>query len=499
MISSKGLSFRFFFCFSLCFQKKSVTLQKKRNMLKILLRLWWIQQRRNFSWREALVGCYIIILYIIIGVSFYIGFTEGGGELFEDGVPSTIGVGMTMGMLLPDIISKFVMKRDATAIDDYVKSRPIPEKTWNHFLLLTNVASFWNYVLPMLMLPVLFWLLSVSQAIVVFLMLLVYSYIDGIYITCYRKSNEFMLKWPLVVGWAGMYMLLVGYFLFAFWMPEWMVYVGMFVLAGLVFVGLTLYLCNLKIYNETKRKASHYRTWGKTTLFSLQYIGLIRAKRIRNMVLMMVVIYFFDSLLMALMPYMDEQVGVEGSEQGQMVLYVVGDVLLPSVVLSQMTFGIEANFFQGLMSKPIQVRQLLRNCYYFYLIISGVMAILAIPFMFLSSEITVLSLLGAYAMSVIVNLTNLPTCLYSSRLEIFSGAVFGGKSGKIKINLYGILFLIPTGILAGIYYLWGEQVWEMVAIVSGVVAWAVHRKVITKLASVFEDRKYQRMEKYLES
>ena len=50
-------------------------------MLKLLLRLWWLQQRRNFRKRDAFVACYIIFLYVVVGFSFFQGFTESGGEL----------------------------------------------------------------------------------------------------------------------------------------------------------------------------------------------------------------------------------------------------------------------------------------------------------------------------------------------------------------------------------------------------------------------------------
>ena len=462
-------------------------------MLKLLLRLWWLQKRRDFSWKEALVGGYILMFYFIFGFSFYLTCVADGEELFEDGVPATLGVGIVLGTLIPDITSKFVMKRDVTAMDDYIKSRPIPEKLWNRFLLLSNLGSFWNYVLPVLMLPVLFWLTTVSQAILIFFMLLAFSFVDGIYITCYRKSREFMLKWPLVLGWLGMYMVLVGYMLLFSWMPAWMLNVGMFVWAGLVMAGLVVYLYNLKIYNENFHKTSKFHTFGKTTLFSLQYIGLMRAKRVRNLVLMMVGIFFFDSLLMAFMPEIDGEV----HSSSNLVIYVIGDVLFPSVVLSQWTFGIEANFFQGLMTKPIRVEQLLRNCYYFYLSISGVMTILASVFLFFADGISILSILGAFAMAVTINLTNLPTCLFSTRLEIFNMSVFSMQGANTKINLYGILFMIPLSIMAGIYYLWGEAVWCAVSVVLAIISLGIHRKVIGKLAAVYEHRKYQRMEKYM--
>lgn len=464
-------------------------------MLKILLRLWWLQRRRNFTWKDVLIGGYIVLIYVGIGTMVFLDMTSEGGVLSQNEVPDIFCAALVVGVLVPDILSKFVMKRDATAMDDYIKSRPIPAKVWNHFLLITNLVSFWNYVLPLLMLPVLLWLLSVPQALVTFMMFLAYSYVDGIFITCYRKSKEFMLKWPLILGWMGMLMFLFVYLIVFSRMPSWLLNLGMFVWAALIALGLQFYLYHLGNYNEDRHKASRHRSFGKVTLYGLQYIGLMRAKRIRNMVLMMVVIFFLDSLLMAFVPEMDGQ----GMSQGQMVLYVVGDVLLPSVVLSQWTFGIEANYFQGLMVKPIKVERLLRNCYYFYLSISGVMAILATVFIFINDEISILTLIGAFAMAVVINLTNLPTCLFSSRLEIFSGAMFNTQGANAKINLYGLVFAIPTALLAGVYYFWGEMTWCLTSIVMAVIALAIHRPVIAKLAAVFEGKKYKRLEKFMES
>ena len=50
-------------------------------MLRLLLRLWWLQQRRNFHKRDAFVACYIIFLYVVMGVSFFLSFTENGENL----------------------------------------------------------------------------------------------------------------------------------------------------------------------------------------------------------------------------------------------------------------------------------------------------------------------------------------------------------------------------------------------------------------------------------
>ena len=144
-------------------------------MLRLLLRLWWLQQRRNFHKRDAFVACYIIFLYVVMGVSFFLSFTVNGGELGGEDMPALLGAGIVVGMLIPDIIMKMVMKRDITAMDDYVKSRPVPEKIWNKFLLTTNLVSFWNYVLPVLMLPVFIYFLPVGQVIASFFLFLAHA------------------------------------------------------------------------------------------------------------------------------------------------------------------------------------------------------------------------------------------------------------------------------------------------------------------------------------
>ncbi len=461
-------------------------------MLRILLRLWWLQQRRNFTWKDAVVGGYMVFIYVCVGVGFYFGATSDGEELFPDGMPSSLAVIMALVMLFPDMLLKCVMKRDSTAMDEYVKTRPVPESVWNRFLLLTNLTSFWNYVLPLLMFPLLLWLMPVSQAVAGYLLMQMFSFINGFYVTCYCKTNRWMLRLPLVGGWLFMFAVLTVYVVFNTWMPCWVLCLGMWVWALLIVAGLVSYLYGLKIYNEQNNKASRFHSFGHTTLRSLQYIGLLRAKRVRNMVLLMVVVFFLDALLMACLP--DEP----QSSNVPLAAYVVGVVLMPSVVLSQWTFGIEANYFQGLMTKPVAVEQLLRNSYYFYLSISAVMTVLASVFLLLSHDVSVLTVIGALAMAVTVNLVNLPTCLFSTRLEIFSQSMFSMQGANAKINLYGLVFLLPMAALVAVYWQWGERVWCLVCVLLAAVCLVFHRKVIALVASTYHRHRYTRMEKYME-
>ena len=69
-------------------------------MLRLLFRLWWLQQRRSFTWKDAVVGGYLIFVYVMVGLGFYFGATLDGEELFEDGTPDALCAILVLTMLL---------------------------------------------------------------------------------------------------------------------------------------------------------------------------------------------------------------------------------------------------------------------------------------------------------------------------------------------------------------------------------------------------------------
>ena len=294
-----------------------------------------------------------------------------------------------------------------------------------------------------------------------------------------------------------MFAVLIGYMFVSSFFPVWMGWAGIFFLAGAVFAGLTIYLYHEKIYNEQKQKVSRFRGFSHINLFSLQYIGTLRAKRVRTMVIMITAIFLFDAYLFALLP---AEAGQEmGDKVAMTTLYVAGAILLPSVVLSQWTFGIEANFFHGLMTKPVKVKQMLQNCFYYYMVVSAVALLLTLPFLFLQAGIGILVLISGFCLAVFINLFNLPTALFSSRLEIFQTSMFSMQGANLKINLYAIAFLFPLAGVCAVYYFFGETAWFITCVTLAVISIAIHKWFIAKIAAIFEKNKYKRMEKFMES
>ena len=169
----------------------------------------------------------------------------------------------------------------------------------------------------------------------------------------------------------------------------------------------------------------------------------------------------------------------------------------PTLFLGQWVFGIEGNYFHGLWTKPYSVEQLLLNKYKFFILLTLGMAVLLIPAIFFmglrpTTLLALILLLGCGQ-----NLLMMPTCLFSTRLDLFTSAFFNYQGANMRITIYSLICFIPLAIYAictlALPPLWGDAV--MTAI--GLAALAVHRPCIRKLAQKWKDNRYENMERYL--
>ena len=166
-------------------------------MLKLLLRLWADQKRRDFKWMRFLGEAYLFLLFLIISASVtFVAYTEMGAT---SGAAVAVPF-VAAGLIVPDFLGKLVMKQDETVMDHYLKSKPIPERSWNRFLLTTNLFSFWNWALPVLLLPFCVLFLPRQLMIPAFLLLLGVSFVGGVAITAFCRAKGWTNKWPVLVA-----------------------------------------------------------------------------------------------------------------------------------------------------------------------------------------------------------------------------------------------------------------------------------------------------------
>ena len=186
-----------------------------------------------------------------------------------------------------------------------------------------------------------------------------------------------------------------------------------------------------------------------------------------------------------------------GNETNHVLFYLYFLLAWPSMFLGQWVFGIEGNYFHGLWTKPYSIEHVLLNKYKFFILLTLCMAVLLIPAIFFMGlrPTTLLALILFLGCGQ--SLLMMPTCLFSTRVDLFTSAFFNYQGANMRVNIYSLVIFIPLAIYAictlALPPLWGDAV--MAAI--GLVALAIHRPCIRLLAQKWKDNRYENMERYL--
>ena len=449
--------------------------------MKILLKLWADQKRRDFKWGRFLGEAYFFALFTFVSIIItYAVYEETGStEGAEVAVPF-----IAVAIILPDFLNKLVMKHDETVMDHYLKSKPISNRVWNRFLLVTNLFSFWNWAMPMLLLPFCVLFLPWTLVLPSFLLLLAVSMVGGVARTALSKAKGWTNKWPVLVAMVIWLIVAMMYALAAIIMPWGIHLVGFILLCIGAIAVFYNYLCDLRRYDESQAKAGRLFL-GASSLFSMEYISVLRSKRLRVAVLVLPLVFVFNTYTQL----------VNGLN---VVFYsmLLFEIFSPSMMLGQWVFGIEGNYFDGLWSKPLDIREILRNKFWFYAALNAVATLLVVPVLWLS-DLSPWVLGAAWLFTAgFANLTLMPTALISSRIELFQSAFFNYQGASLAINVYGLIVLVPIAIFCVCTWLLSPMMCALVLAGIGLVGFALHWVVINKIADAYERRRYTCFERY---
>lgn len=449
--------------------------------MKILLKLWADQKRRDFKWGRFLGEAYFFALFTFVSIIItYAVYEETGStEGAEVAVPF-----IAVAIILPDFLNKLVMKHDETVMDHYLKSKPISERVWNRFLLVTNLFSFWNWAMPMLLLPFCVLFLPWTLVLPSFLLLLAVSMVGGVARTALSKAKGWTNKWPVLVAMVIWLIVAMMYALAAIIMPWGIHLVGFILLCIGAIAVFYNYLCDLRRYDESQAKAGRLFL-GASSLFSMEYISVLRSKRLRVAVLVLPLVFVFNTYTQL----------VNGLN---VVFYsmLLFEIFAPSMMLGQWVFGIEGNYFDGLWSKPLDIREILRNKFWFYAALNAVATLLVVPVLWLS-DLSPWVLGAAWLFTAgFANLTLMPTALISSHIELFQSAFFNYQGASLAINVYGLIVLVPIAIFCVCAWLLSPMMCALVLAGIGLVGFALHWVVINKIADAYERRRYTCFERY---
>lgn len=449
--------------------------------MKLLLKLWLTQLRRNFKWGKFLGEAYFMFLFMVVSVTItYVMYEEvGSASSIEKVVPF-----LAVSLIIPDFINKLLMKHDETVMDHYLKSKPISERSWNRFLLTTNIFSFWNWAIPLLLLPfcVLFlpWLLILPA----FLLLFSVSLVGGVAITSFRRAKGWTNKWPVLLAMVVWQIIAFMYSLTAILLPWGVHIVGFLLLCAGAIAVFYDYLCDLRRYDESQAKAGRLYL-GASSLFSMEYISVLRSKRLRVASLILPLVFIFNSYTQC----------VNGLNV-MFYMMLMFAIFSPSMMLGQWVFGIEGNYFDSLWTKPVVIRQILDNKLRFYALLNIVPTLLVIPLIWIA-DLSPWILLATWLFTAgVANLSLMPTALISSRIELFQSAFFNYQGASLAINVYGLVVLVPIAIYCLCTWLLSPVVCAIVLSAAGVVGFALYRPVIGWIARKYEQRRYVCFERY---
>lgn len=461
-------------------------------MLKTLLNLWWIQKRRTFDWKR--MGWFLYILLIIISgiIGAYIQIRKDGNFNMHNDITQKIAIPLVMTFSVMGILMKLLMKQEAAGMDDYLKSRPVLESSWNKFLILMNLADYWNWVNPVLLFGISCFIMPIGYAFLTFLLAFCVSITDGLMLTCLRKAQGWEYKLPLFIGLLVYYIIASVFYAVSVGLNlNFVAIFGMIIITLLFLLVLYKYMCSIKHYNEQKTHTSKVRSLGDISLFSMEYISVFRSKRLRQAMIFIPIVFLFQVYTQALSLHSHEGIGVGG-----LSIIVMFAMAFPSVLLGQWVFGVEGNFFHGIMTKPMSIYEMLCTKYYFLMLINLVMIIPYIPGLFFGYWGIDL-LIATFFFCAVVNILMMPTCLFSKRIDLFSSAFFNYQGANMAINLYGFVILIPMGIYGALMLcLDNTYIAEVILASLGIIALLLHRIVLKSLASRFMSIRYKRMETF---
>ncbi|MBQ6432394.1 MAG: hypothetical protein IJJ94_00330 [Bacteroidaceae bacterium] len=479
-------------------------------MFKVLFRLWLSQKRRSFSWRTFIAGAILTLYFIVLVVAVFFGLRE---QLAAATIPfelAAIVPALAVSLGISDLIIKLLWRRSPVEMDDYLRTRPIGQRMWARFILFDTCMGFLQWILPCGIAFIAALFMPLWTAPLVLLLAYSISVVNAVFQNCWRRApgNEWTL--PLVPA----YML---------WLVlTWAVAIGCFVVVGLagddpstpvqqssvvwsvlLFSALLLlvnglavyalqsYFCRLRNHNEEEHApvVVSARQLGEVSVWSIEWTQIMRSKRLRMGVIAMAVLFLLNT-------YMQQSSTIQNDFGGVNIMLLFG-IAFPSIIVAQWVLGVEANYFSGVWTKPWSVEGILRRKFIFLCGMCVVMALLILPcvvFMGMNFWTWLATLLFGCGVFV---LPFMATCLYSSRMDMFSSAFFNYQGGNKQLNFFSFIMFVPMAIYFASYFLL-PQPWSHVVVGGlGLVALLLHRRYIHWVASLWFRRRYEIMERWL--
>lgn len=455
-------------------------------MLKLLIQLQITKKRRNFKWKNFFLAAYF---YALIAIVFVSSLASAGDEVWkmlaELKWESIVPV-MAAMMLLPDIIMKLIFKSDSAIMDAYIKSRPVNKRTWIRFVAITHLADFWTMAWALPAAIGCFFVMPFGTALASALLLLSVSYSNSLAIVALRTAQGWEWKLAVIVGWIMWSPLAFIHGLNLFGM-SWGIHIAYFFALIVIAIYLEFYyLGYLRSYDENKRKQKNVSK-SRRSAFFIEMRPFLRGKRLRMLVI-------FPILFIA-QTFWYASIGYEEPDTINSNLFLPLAIIIMPIVMLQLTFALEGNYFDGLWTRPISVEQLLLRKYYTAAPLALGSFLLLLPTYFLF-DTNLFILVSSMLFSIgFANLVMLTYCFRTKAMDIFASGFMNTQGTDFSASSFAIAFTVMIGPMLMVSFL-PPVVYGIVLSVLGLTGIVLHKPAIAWIARRYEANRYRHFERY---
>ena len=454
---------------------------------------------RNREYRRSLLAFGVLILYCLVFLSGYISksITVLGSLLNDFNLTvSTLFLTILPFLSFVDLLIKLIFKNNSICILTSFQTRPISKKVWNIYTALCNVFTFWNFYLFILLSPYLTSFASTNEIVVIFVLLWASAILNnGICLWFNNYFSQLPIK-TIIIGifylalLGGMYVFIRNNPFFDFNSIS----IALIIILVLFSIIHYLFLFEQKKIYITGSLVDQHWSLSKQVInisfLKLEFIYLFRSKRLITMFLLATTGSFLGLFVTG-----------DRGEFALMQIIIVISLLFPSSILGQFLFAIEANFFNGIWTKPVTIMRLMEIKYVFFVIITGLYALAIFPFvLFYHMHIFTYFSVVLFTM-FIFNLLLFPMALYAKRLDLNSSP-FLNSQGVAKIPYFYVMLLTALFLLfLSFLYNSINNEWIFGSVVSAIslIFFFLRKQFLFIVCSIFIKWRHTIMNRYINS
>lgn len=397
--------------------------------LKTLTRLQTQMFLKSKS-KGNLYGDIFLVAYLwIIWFVVFVVLKKDGVE-----IPAPAIAVVAVGCTIPDLILKFVMVRDNSVMNTFLKTRPLSQSMWNRFLSLSQFWKSSNLLMPLILLPACFLFMPLLPGLLVFIFLYLASVLGGLIVMKVKHRGNYQ--------------------------PE---------------KAMNSYLAG-----SVKSARGNY-------ISGIQFRSFLRSKRLRVTGIYVAALFYLNCLILSF------------NITSDFVLhYLFLFLFLVGCSMPQWGFAIEANFFNGIWSRPIAIENLLAYKYRFGLVCGAVGALLCLPICIWNSCISPFDIVAIVLFCCCFgNMFMLIDAYNCVPFDMFGKAFFNYQGNSSTLKVSSLLVSIAS-MAIGIGSVSLLSGWKLQLVLSafGIGGLIAYRPFFRWVVRRFMSNRYKYMEKY---